>query len=394
MAPFLRELDGVVLLTAEEREPLLEQLAPGTLRVDVPFPTPSQRALLLQTALGGAALAGDVDLEAVARRFALPPARIQAAARSLQHASDESAISPSLLTEACGRQLRHDLKSVAVRMTNNHCWDDLVVAPDVEETLREMIAYVRHAARVYDDWGFGARHSLSQGISALFAGPPGTGKTMCASVIARELDMELFRVDLATVVSKWVGETEKNLARIFDEAQRSSAIILFDEADSLFGKRTEVSSANDRYANLEVNFLLQRMEQFSGISVLTSNHEDAIDSAFRRRLTFRVRFEKPTVAERARLWSRMFPEGARLDGDIDPDLLAHLYDISGGTIRNAAVRAAFLAAAEERAIDLRTCLEATERECMEMGHLVKSWVDVVDRCDNLPRHTNGHAKGA
>src|SRR5207237_4088761 len=137
--------------------------------------------------------------------------------------------------------------------------------------LREMIAYVRHAGQVYEQWGFGARHSRAMGGSALFAGPPGTGKTMCASVMARELDMELFRVDLSRVVSKWIGETEKNLGRVFDEAQRSNAIILFDEADSLFARRTDVKSSVDRYANLEVNYLLQRMEGFSGVTILTTN---------------------------------------------------------------------------------------------------------------------------
>jgi SpoVK/Ycf46/Vps4 family AAA+-type ATPase len=287
-------------------------------------------------------------------------------------------VTSAILTEACTRQLRHDLKSVAVRMVNNHSWSHLVVGEDVRRTLREMIAYVRHAGRVYEEWGFAERHSLSQGISALFSGPPGTGKTMCASVIARELGMELFRVDLTQVVSKWVGETEKNLARVFDEAQRSSAIILFDEADSLFAKRTEVKSANDRYANLEVNFLLQRMEAFGGISILTSNHEDAIDQAFTRRLTFRVRFEKPTAEERGLLWSKMFPPGAQLADDVDAELLGRLYDLSGGSIRNAAVRAAFLAADQERPIDLRACLEGAEQECLEMGHLVRSFVDGID----------------
>src|SRR5436309_6157026 len=171
-----------------------------------------------------------------------------------------------------------------------------------------MIAYLRHAAKVYEEWGFSARHSLAMGVSALFAGPPGTGKTMCASVMARELDMELFRVDLSRVVSKWIGETEKNLGRVFDEAQRSNAIILFDEADSLFAKRTEVKSSVDRYANLEVNFLLQRMEAFSGVTILTTNFEDTIDSAFKRRLTFRIRFEKPDADARGALWEKMFPK--------------------------------------------------------------------------------------
>jgi ATPase family associated with various cellular activities (AAA)/Winged helix domain, variant len=382
MAAFLRQLEGVVMLTAVEREPLVEAAAPSVARVDVPFPTPSQRSTLMAAAVErcGARLAGGVELEAVARRFALAPARIEAAAAAAvdELLGDGDVVSGAMLVEACTRQLRHNLKSVALRMLNNHSWDHLVVADEVRETLREMIAYVRHAGCVYDQWGFGERHSLSQGISALFSGPPGTGKTMCASVIARELDMELFRVDLTQVVSKWVGETEKNLARVFDEAQRSSAIILFDEADSLFAKRTDVNSANDRYANLEVNFLLQRMEQFGGISILTSNHEDAIDPAFKRRLTFRVRFEKPTAGERALLWSKMFPPGAQLAGDVDPELLGRLYDLSGGSIRNAAVRAAFLAADEQRPIDLRACLVGAERECLEMGHLVRSYVDRLD----------------
>ena len=329
----------------------------------------------------GATPAEDCDLEALARRCAIPPACIEAAAHAAPQLLAEDGgpriVPAALLQQASDRQLRHDLKSVAVRIVDNHRWSDLVVTDEIDQTLREMVAYVRHAGRVYDQWGFGPRHSLSQGISALFSGPPGTGKTMCASVIARELDMELFRVDLATVVSKWVGETEKNLARIFDEAQRSNAIILFDEADSHFAKRTEVSSANDRYANLEVNFLLQRMEKFSGISILTSNHEDAIDPAFKRRLTFRVRFDKPTAEERTLLWARMFPADAELADDVDPTLLGALYEISGGSIRNAAVRAAFLAAAHGRAIDLRTCLDAAERECMEMGQMDRGSADGI-----------------
>src|SRR5207237_6386358 len=213
--------------------------------------------------------------------------------------------------------------------------------------LREMIAYVRHAGQVYEQWGFGARHSLAMGVSSLFAGPPGTGKTMCASVMARELDMELFRVDLSRLVSKWIGETERNLAKVFDEAEQSNAIILFDEADAMFAKRTEVKTSVDRYANLEVNFLLQRMEAFSGVTILTSNFEDSIDSAFKRRLTFRLRFEKPDAAARAALWQKMIPRSAPLSPDVDFDRLGARFDMAGGNIPNAAVRAAFLAAADE-----------------------------------------------
>ena len=276
------------------------------------------------------------------------------------------------LNEACRRQLRHDLKSLAVRVTASHKWEDLVIPVDVYHSLQEMIAYVKHGQVVYEEWGFGSRHSLSQGVSALFAGPPGTGKTMCASVMARELDMELFRVDLSRIVSKWIGETEKNLAKVFDEAQRSNAIILFDEADSLFAKRTEVKSSVDRYANLEVNFLLQRMEGFGGVTILTTNFEDTIDTAFKRRLTFRMRFEKPDAEARAALWRKVFPAGCRLAPDVDFDKIAGQFEMSGGNIRNAAVRAAFLAAAGGKPVDMEVCMTAAERESREMGVLTRS----------------------
>ena len=380
----LAEQGGVLLLTAAERDPLIEHAAQTVAHIEVPFPTPSERATLLRAALGQerASLGDDFDFSAIVRRFALDPERIRATARAAVALAAERdpmavdaevvAVAPTELIDACRRQVRHDLGGFAVRVTNSHRWEDLVVPVDVYDSLREMIAYVRHAGRVYDEWGFGVRHSLGEGLSALFSGPPGTGKTMCASVIARELDMELFRVDLSRVVSKWIGETEKNLSRVFDEAQRSNAIILFDEADSLFAKRTEVKSSVDRYANLEVNYLLQRMEAFGGITILTTNFEDTIDTAFKRRLTFRLRFERPDADARAALWEKVFPASCALAADVSTERLGELYDMSGGNIRNAAVRAAFLAASEDRAIDMATCMLAAERECREMGLLVRS----------------------
>jgi hypothetical protein len=375
---------GLLFLVAEDREPLLARVAPVLVPVAVPFPTPGQRARLLEQAVGrlGAAIAEDVDPNSVTRRFALDPERITVAARAARELALERAerdgereplvLRAAELQEACRHQLRHDLKSLAQRVTNAHKWQDLVIPVDVYHSLREMISYVRHAERVYDRWGFGVRHSLAQGVSALFAGPPGTGKTMCASVMARELDMELFRVDLSRIVSKWIGETEKNLGKVFDEADRSNAIILFDEADALFAKRTEVKSSVDRYANLEINFLLQRMEAFGGVTILTTNFEDTIDTAFKRRLTFRMRFEKPDGEARAALWKKIFPRDAQLAADVDYDKLGHDYELAGGNIRNAAVRAAFLAAEADGPIDMKTCMLAAEREAREMGLLVRS----------------------
>jgi hypothetical protein len=385
LARFIASWPQPLLLTAQEREPVLERIAPILAHVEVRFPTPSQRAALLADAViaCGAAIAEDLDLDALARRYALDPMRIERAARTAVELMGDQAredeppeVGAEVLTSACNSQLAHSLSSLATRVINNHQLRDLVVSEEVYTGMMEMIAHVRYARRVYEEWGFGSRHSLAEGVSALFAGPPGTGKTMCASIMARELDMELFRVDLSRVVSKWIGETEKNLAKVFDEAQRSSALILFDEADALFAKRTEVKSSVDRYANLEVNFLLQRMEGFSGITILTTNFEDTIDTAFKRRLTFRLRFEKPDAQARAALWRKVFPTSCELAPDIDFDRLGELFEISGGNIRNAAVRAAFLAAAAAQGrgkpIDMETCILAAEREAREMGLLIRS----------------------
>ena len=374
---FARDLP-LVFFGIEERYEALADAGP-VLRVHVPFPSPAQRAAIWQQTfehLHASIDTNEVDWTEIGRKLALDAARIQSAARgavsvaALRAHDGPAIVTRADLMEASRHQLQHDLKSLAVRVDKTYRWEDLVISVDGYHALIEMISYAKNAERVYDDWGFGAKHSVAGGISALFSGPPGTGKTMCAGVMARELDMELFRVDLSRVVSKWIGETEKNLARVFDEAERSNAIILFDEADSLFAKRTEVKSSVDRYANLEVNFLLQRMETFSGITVLTTNFEDTIDSAFKRRLTFRIRFEKPDADARAALWEKMFPPTAALSDDVDFGELGRRFEVSGGNIRNAALRAAFLAADEDHAIDQDTLMRATQREAREMGVLI------------------------
>ncbi len=380
LGDFLRDQTLCFLGTTERFEPLSD--AGEVVRLQLDFPTPSQRAAIWQQTLSDldVTLEADVDMHEIGRKLALDPARIQEAARAAQAMAAQRGakiLTRSDLVESSRHQLQHDLKSLAVRVDKAYRWEDLVITTDGYHALVEMISYSQNAETVYDTWGFGPRHSVAQGISALFAGPPGTGKTMCASVIARELDMELFRVDLSRVVSKWIGETEKNLAKVFDEAQRSHAVILFDEADSLFAKRTEVKSSVDRYANLEVNFLLQKMESFSGITILTSNLEDSIDSAFKRRLTFRIRFEKPDATARASLWQKMFPPSCELASDVDFAELGKRYEISGGNIRNAAIRAAFMAASEKHSITMETLDKATLREAREMGLLVAERSAVV-----------------
>jgi SpoVK/Ycf46/Vps4 family AAA+-type ATPase len=240
------------------------------------------------------------------------------------------------------------------------------------DSLREFIARARHRRTVYERWGYDAKMATSRGLTALFYGPPGTGKTMVAGVIAKELGLEMYRVDLARVVSKWVGETEKNLAEVFDAAEDGQVAILFDEADSLFAKRTDVKTSNDRYANLEVNYLLQRLDSFEGVAILTSNLDGAIDPAFKRRLSLRLQFPFPDEDMRLRLWATHVTPQTPTTGDFDFGDLARRFPLSGGYIRNCVVRAAFLAAHENRPLEQAHLLRAIQLEYRELGKLSTS----------------------
>jgi SpoVK/Ycf46/Vps4 family AAA+-type ATPase len=245
-----------------------------------------------------------------------------------------------------------------------------VVLPEEQQRqIAYLVARIRQRRCVYEQWGFGPKVGKGLGVAALFSGPPGTGKTMVAALIAKELGLELYQVDMGKLVSKWIGETEKQLGELFDAAEAGHAILLFDEADSLFGKRTEVKSSNDRYANLETNYLLQRLETFTGICLLTSNHEANIDPAFQRRLALHVRFELPDVDEREALWRAMLPKTAPVADGVDFGSLARRYAMSGGYIRNAVLRAAFVAADAGEAIGEVHLDEAARSEYESTGKI-------------------------
>jgi SpoVK/Ycf46/Vps4 family AAA+-type ATPase len=226
------------------------------------------------------------------------------------------------------------MEGAARKVTTGFRFEDLVLPDATLEMLRELTLHQRHAGTVLSDWGLGLRFHQAHGNSALFLGPSGTGKTMAASVIANELGLELFRVDLSGVVSKYIGETEKNPDRVFDAASRSRVVLFIDEADALFGKRSEVKDAHDRYANIEVSFLLQRMEEYDGVAVLASNLGQNIDEAFLRRIRSVIEFPMPGASDRLRLWQRLVATDAPLDGDVDLPFLAERFELSGGHIRN------------------------------------------------------------
>jgi hypothetical protein len=266
--------------------------------------------------------------------------------------------------DVCRLLARAPMGRLAQRIETAASWDELVLPSDQLAALHEIAAHVCHRARVYDAWGFGARSSRGLGVSALFAGPSGTGKTLAAEVLANDLRLDLYRIDLSQLVSKYIGETEKNLSAVFEAAERGGAILLFDEADALFGKRSDVKDSHDRYANIEVSYLLQRMESYRGLAILTTNQRAALDQAFLRRLRFVITFPFPDAAQRASIWARVLPDGTPTVG-LDVERLARL-NVTGGSIRNIALHAAFLAAAEARPVGMAQLLQAARRECAKI----------------------------
>lgn len=248
-------------------------------------------------------------------------------------------------------------------------WDELVLPARAIGLLKSISAYLRHRDLVLSSWGYEAAIAGEQGIKVLFFGDSGTGKTMAARVLARELGLELYRIDLAAIVSKYIGETEKNLDRIFAAAQDSNAILFFDEADAVFGKRSEVSDAHDRYANIEVAYLLEKMETYTGAVILATNFRNNIDDAFLRRLDLAVEFPFPEVEQRRAIWRRLLPDAAPIAPDVDIEFLAGNFKLSGGSIRNCSLAAAFLAAEDGGPIEMRHFVRAVSFEYMKLGRL-------------------------
>jgi SpoVK/Ycf46/Vps4 family AAA+-type ATPase len=298
------------------------------------------------------------DAATLASHFNLNVADI----RGIAAQADGAALAP--LWDSALRHARPALDQLAQRIDPVAGWDDLQLPEAETALLRQIAGQVAQRGAVYDDWGFRARMNRGLGISALFAGDSGTGKTMAAEAIARELNLLIYRIDLSAVVSKFIGETEKNLRKLFDGAEDSGAILFFDEADALFGKRSEVKDSHDRYANIEVNYLLQRMEAYRGLAILASNRKGALDNAFLRRLRFIVNFPMPAPAQRERIWRRIVPPETPLE-ELDWARLAQ-FGLSGGSIHNAALNAAFLAAGAGRKVGMPLVLEAIRGELRKL----------------------------
>ena len=336
---------------------------------------------LWHRALGDWAPKLNGQLNQLVAQFDVGEQTIQSVCRQLrcQHGDtlpDADDLQQRLWSE-CRQQLRPSLDTLAQRIPIKAGWDDLVLPSRQLDTLRDIAVQARQRARVYEEWGFAEKSARGLGISALFSGPSGTGKTLAAEVVAGALQLDLYRIDLSQVVSKYIGETEKNLKRIFDAAEGGSAVLLFDEADALFGKRSEVKESHDRYANIEVSYLLQRIELFRGLAILTTNLKESLDEAFMRRIRFAVHFPFPAADQRVAIWQRVFPAQTPTRG-LATERLAQL-NITGGNIRNIALYAAFLAAEEGCAVGMEQLLRAARAEYAKLEKPlsdaeVKGWI--------------------
>jgi ATPase family associated with various cellular activities (AAA) len=360
----------------------------GLMRIVLDVPDFEERCIYWKSQLAdlGTAVESQVP-EKLAARFRLSAGQIREAVttasassrwRAACTSSEEgfpgamAAAAPDLadLSAAARTQCGHELASLAHKIEPRYGWCDIVLPDDQTNQLREVCSQAEYRHIVYGEWGFDRKLSLGKGLNVLFSGPPGTGKTMAAEVIARELGLDLYRIDLSQVVSKYIGETEKNLDRIFTAAENSNAILFFDEADALFGKRSEVRDSHDRYANIEISYLLQKMEEYQGISILATNLRQHLDEAFVRRLQAIIEFPFPTEEYRRKIWEGVFPREAPLAGDVKFEMLAREVRLAGGNIKNMALAAAFYAASDRDSIRMKHLIQAAHREHQKLG---RSW---------------------
>ena len=356
-AYLVERLPGPLFLAT--REPI--RLERNFVRFDVNKPAPMEQRQLWRKALGNTERLNET-LDDLSVQFRLSARMISSTSYLLE--AEDGPVEAATLWHACRSLARPKLEDLAQRIVPCATWDDLIL-PDLQtQTLHQLAAQVRHRLKVYETWGFAARGRSGLGVSALFSGVSGTGKTMAAEVLARELRLDLYRIDLSSVVSKYIGETEKNLKKVFDAAEEGGALLLFDEADALFGKRSEVRDSHDRYANIEVGYLLQRMEAYQGLAILTTNLRSLLDPAFQRRLRFTINFPFPDAAHREAIWKNVFPRDTPTHR-LDYKKLAQL-NVTGGNIRNIALNAAFLAAEAGTPVEMVNLLEAAKLEVQKI----------------------------
>ncbi|MDF2959242.1 MAG: hypothetical protein K0S39_977 [Paenibacillus sp.] len=382
----LNSYGGLLFLLAEKQLKLASDLKERWLiDMELAVPESGKREELWKSYAVESGVEGTIDWRVIGDKFRFTPGQIRrafslaqgftewhgtGAAEGTAPAPAYSGMDEKALYKACFMQVQHRLEKKASRIQPKYTWDDIILPGEQKEQLRNACNQMKYRSIVYGEWGFERKLAYGKGLSMLFAGPPGTGKTMSAQVVAKELQLELYKIDLSQVISKYIGETEKNLHEIFQEARLSNAILFFDETDALFGKRSEVKDSHDKYANIETAYLLQKMEEYEGISVLATNLLGNIDEAFIRRINYIIKFPFPDADYREKIWRSMFPKEAPLGDDVDFKLIAGKFSIAGGSIKNIAVSSAFLAADSGTPIGMRHLLQAVKHELLKTGKIL------------------------
>jgi AAA+ superfamily predicted ATPase len=369
----LVDAKGIILLISSSQ--FVPSISLATIPISAPFKRPpfEIRRALWRSVLSEQGLETSEDqIEVLSSRLRLSPKQIGDAMATAVGHSRLTGMAPTFndLLGAARAQTGRRLGELARKTAPKHDWTDIILPEDSLKSLQELCQRVRHRQQVLGEWGFHNKLALGKGTNALFSGPSGTGKTMAAGIIAGELGLDLYKIDLSGVVSKYIGETEKNLNRIFAAATHGNAILFFDEADALFGKRSEVRDSHDRYANIEISYLLQKMEEYDGVSILATNLRQHLDDSFVRRLAVTVQFPFPGEGSRRRIWERIWPAETPLGDAVDLSLMARQFKLSGGNIKNVALAAAYLAASAGSPVKMSHLLQATEREYQKMGRVL------------------------
>lgn len=338
------------------------------IRIEFPLPLFGLRKQLWRSFLNGNS--SDLDIDALAGKFKFSAGQILDAifmTRTVARAKGKSELSMEDLYQGCRAQSGSTISALARKLQPHYSWEDIVLPKDTKNQLKEVAGHIKYRGVVYSDWGFDRKLSIGKGLNVLFSGPSGTGKTMAAEIIAKYVELDIYKIDLSNVVSKYIGETEKNLSKIFKEAQTSNAIIFFDEADALFGKRSEVKDAHDRYANIETGYLLQKMEEYDGVVILATNLSKNIDDAFLRRMQIVIEFPFPDENQRKLIWKGIFPKECPIAHDIDYKFLSEKIKLAGGNIKNMALSAAFYAVENSGQVNMHHILHAAKREYQKVG---------------------------
>jgi len=374
---FILKLDNfpnLIFLSSEETwEPQVALIKHRYINFNMPLPSFTHRKQMWSSFLDSySIIIDDADINALATKFNFSGGQIKDTIYTANNIArlrkpDVSGLSVHDLYEGAKARSNKKLGELAKKIIPLHTWEDIILPADIKNQLKEIRLYIKHKGTVYSDWKFDKKLSLGKGQNTLFSGPSGTGKTMAAQIIANQAQLDIYKIDLSSVVSKYIGETEKNLSKIFKEAETSNAILFFDEADALFGKRSQVKDAHDRYANIETGYLLQKMEEYEGVVILATNLSKNIDDAFLRRMQFIVEFPFPDKTLRKQIWTGLFPEEAPLSKDINFDFLSEKLKLAGGNIKNIAVASAFYAADRSKRIEMSHIMHAAKREYQKMG---------------------------